>query len=256
MLNCGRSMRYMSGTSSLPNHQVALIEFGKSALWSGQIPVCCFQNHVLRFRPMGVSSGYALIVFQHYAENGLFASLVRGLGIGHLGVVRFAQLPFPLPPKKEQDRIVSEFTTQAERARSALASLHSAKEKMGLQRLAIVRHQLGVGWRDGEAELPAGWSKSKIGELCEVVNGRAFKSSEWREKGRPIIRIQNLRDKNTPFNYCSGKVEDKHLVNEGDLLFAWSGTPGTSFPLIWHGVQGALESAYLQVVPGREPGHP
>ena len=96
--------------------------------------MCCIQNTVLRFRPMGLSSEFALIVFRHFSENGLFARLVRGVGIAHLGAERFAAFPFPVPPRKEQDRIVEEFALQAERARSALASLLSAKQKMALQR--------------------------------------------------------------------------------------------------------------------------
>ena len=89
-------------------------------------------------------------------------------------------------------------------------------------------------------QFPARLEPREDSRLCEVINGRAFKSSEWREKGMPIIRIQNLRNKDAPFNYFGGDVEDKHLVNEGDLLFAWSGTPGTSFgAFIWHGMQGA-----------------
>ena len=86
-----------------------------------------------------------MIVFQHYAENGLFAGLVRGLGIGHLGVVRFTQLPFPLPPKKEQDRIVMDTSIQTDRVRKALASLRSAEEKMRLQSHSIVRSEMAFG---------------------------------------------------------------------------------------------------------------
>jgi len=37
-------------------------QVGKPALWNEELPVCCFQNTVLRFRSMGVSSEYALIV--------------------------------------------------------------------------------------------------------------------------------------------------------------------------------------------------
>ena len=173
-------------------------QVGKPAQWNGELPICCFQNTVLRFRPMGLSSQFALIVFQHYAENGLFASLVRGVGIGHLGSERFASFPFPLPPRGEQDRIATEFAVQAERVRTALASLHSAKEKMALQRRAIVWRELELG--DGRpagsmSDLPSGWSKVRLGDICEAINGRAFKSSEWQESGLPIIRIQNLRDK-------------------------------------------------------------
>jgi len=163
---------------------------------------------------------------------------VRGVGIGHLGSERFALFPFPVPPRKEQDRIVAEFAIQSERVRTALASLHSAKEKLVLQRKAIVRSELSL---DGgsDSELRNGWSRVRLGDICEAVNGRAFKTSEWTESGLPIIRIQNLRDKDAPFNYFGGEVEDRHIISDGDLMFAWSGTPGTSFgAFLWQGPRG------------------
>jgi type I restriction enzyme S subunit len=85
-------------------------------------------------------------------------------------------------------------------------------------------------------KLPETWSETPIGEICSLVNGRAFKPAEWREKGVPIVRIQNLKDSNTSFNYCDIKINDRFHVHNGDLLFAWSGTPGTSFGAhVWFG---------------------
>ena len=56
--------------------------------------------------------------------------------------------------------------------------------------------------------IPEGWQKMNIGEACTLVNGRAFKPSDWTKTGTPIVRIQNLNDPNAEFNYCSGDVED------------------------------------------------
>ena len=39
--------------------------------------------------------------------------------------------------------------------------------------------------------------KMKLGEICNFINGRAFKPSEWDKKGLPIVRIQNLNDENS-----------------------------------------------------------
>lgn len=87
----------------------------------------------------------------------------------------------------------------------------------------------------GLPELPEGWVWAGIAEICDLINGRAFKPSEWSSKGLPIIRIQNLNNTNASFNYCNFEVEDKYLVNNEQLLFAWSGTPGTSFGAhIWN----------------------
>ena len=42
------------------------------------------------------------------------------------------------------------------------------------------------------SELPKGWVETTIGDLCELINGRAFKPEDWGDKGLPIVRIQNL----------------------------------------------------------------
>jgi type I restriction enzyme S subunit len=78
-------------------------------------------------------------------------------------------------------------------------------------------------------DLPPGWVEAKLGELCQFDNGRAFKPNEWSTNGLPIIRIQNLNNDSANFNYCDFDVDSRYHVKTGDLLFAWSGTPGTSF---------------------------
>jgi len=69
-----------------------------------------------------------------------------------------------------------------------------------------------------------------------LLNGHAFKKSQWSTKGLPIVRIQNLKSPEANFNHFDGLLPDKYRARTGDLLFAWSGTPGTSFGAhIWTG---------------------
>jgi len=97
-------------------------------------------------------------------------------------------------------------------------------------------------------DLPRGWAYAKIGEICNLVNGRAFKAEDWSSCGLPIIRIQNLNNHYAEFNYCSFDVEDKYYVDDGQLLFAWSGTPGTSFGAhIWNRGKGILNQHIFKV---------
>ncbi len=81
----------------------------------------------------------------------------------------------------------------------------------------------------------------KLGDLFHFINGRGFKKTEWKESGLPIIRIQNLNNHNAEFNYFKGTYDKKIEINNGDLLFSWSGTVGTSFgPHIWYRDKGLL----------------
>jgi type I restriction enzyme S subunit len=75
----------------------------------------------------------------------------------------------------------------------------------------------------------SGWPEKPIGNLCDLINGRAFKPSEWSRSGLPIARIQNLNDHTKPFNMFDGNYSEKHFIDNGAILLSWSGTPGTSF---------------------------
>ena len=99
------------------------------------------------------------------------------------------------------------------------------------------------------SRLPDGWTLAPIGDICSLLNGRAFKASEWKISGIPIIRIQNLNSTNAPYNFFQGELESKHLVQPGELLFAWSGTPGTSFGAhVWNGPPAALNQHIFRVI--------
>lgn len=85
-----------------------------------------------------------------------------------------------------------------------------------------------------------------LGDVATYINGRAFKPDEWEETGLPIIRIQNLTNSSCVCNRTCQKYEDKYLVKEGDLLFAWSASLGAH---IWHGEDGWLNQHIFKVVP-------
>lgn len=91
-----------------------------------------------------------------------------------------------------------------------------------------------LGW------IPVEWEVTKIDEVAKLINGRGFKPHEWKEEGIPIIRIQNLNGSNY-FNYYQGDYNPKIVIENGQLLFAWSGSKGTSFgPHVWNGERGLL----------------
>jgi type I restriction enzyme S subunit len=96
--------------------------------------------------------------------------------------------------------------------------------------------------------LPSGWCSARIRDLCTLENGRAFKPSEWTNKGLPIVRIQNLNRPDARFNYFDGEAAERNRLSGGELLFAWSGTPGTSFGAhVWRGADAVLNQHIFRV---------
>ena len=88
--------------------------------------------------------------------------------------------------------------------------------------------------------IPEDWEVKPVGAVCKLINGRGFKPHEWKTSGLPIIRIQNLNGSDD-FNYFEGPYAKKLEVESGQLLFAWSGSRGTSFgPHTWNGPLGLL----------------
>lgn len=88
--------------------------------------------------------------------------------------------------------------------------------------------------------IPEEWEVKEIRDVCKLINGRGFKPHEWQTNGLPIIRIQNLNG-SEEFNCFQGSYDKKLEIEPGQLLFAWSGSRGTSFgPHIWSGRLGLL----------------
>ncbi|MHA3117025.1 restriction endonuclease subunit S [Acinetobacter sp. ANC 4635] len=87
-----------------------------------------------------------------------------------------------------------------------------------------------------------------LGDLFEFKNGRSFSKNEWQESGIKIIRIQNLNDFRAGYNYFQGDYDSAIEVNNGDLLFSWSGTVGSSFgPHIWERDTGLLNQHIFKI---------
>jgi type I restriction enzyme S subunit len=86
----------------------------------------------------------------------------------------------------------------------------------------------------------------KLGDVADYINGRAFKPKEWKEKGLPIVRIQNLNDENAEYHYSDVMHEEKYLLRNGDLLFAWAASLGT---YIWNNGDAWLNQHIFKVIP-------
>lgn len=108
----------------------------------------------------------------------------------------------------------------------------------------------GERYKEAEAK-SSRWPLVPIGNLCDLINGRAFKPEDWEGAeggGLPIIRIQNLNNPSAALNYFSGEVRDRFIVETGDLLFSWSGSRGTSFGAhLWNGPRAILNQHIFNV---------
>lgn len=76
------------------------------------------------------------------------------------------------------------------------------------------------------------WPLKSLGELCEMVNGYAFKSTKYSESGYSIIRIANVQKGSIDDSdkvYYSEQHKDEFsdsILKEGDILISLTGNVG------------------------------
>lgn len=196
--------------------------------------------------------------FEHYFKTTGWHTYMRrasSTGARHdrmaISGENFMAMPLPVPTPKEQQKIAD-----------CLSSLDELIAAQGRKVEALKIHKQGLMQqlfpRDGDTQprlrFPefrnAGeWDARTIGDMFNLINGCAFKPEDWKPTGTPIIRIQNLNDPSAEFNYSQEPVPERSRVESGDLLFAWSGTLGSSFGArIWNGPSGVLNQHIFKVL--------
>lgn len=91
---------------------------------------------------------------------------------------------------------------------------------------------------------------TRMGDIATYINGYAFKPTDWKESGLPIIRIQNLNDATARYNYFDGKIDSKYLVTTGDILVSWA-THLEAY--IWNGNRAWLNQHIFKVLFNKIP---
>lgn len=148
-----------------------------------------------------------------------------------------ADYEFDLPPIEKQ-RELAELLWAANDLKESYKKLIVATDEM---LKAKFREMFGDDIR---------FPRCNISDVCDLINGRAFKPSDWSLEGVPIVRIQNLNDISASFQYFKGEIEERYLLHDGDLLFSWSGTPGTSFgAFMWNRGNAVLNQHIFNVIP-------
>lgn len=169
----------------------------------------------------------------------------------------------PLPPLAEQKRIVAKLeellpiVEQYGKAQKGLDELNAALParlrqsilqeaiqgkltehdlednwaKVYCEKLPKLKYKSSPEWpQEYPFELPENWEWCRIGDICELMNGYAFKSTQYKETGVRVIRITNVQDgyivDNNPKFYPQIPDIERYALKEGDLLMSLTGNVG------------------------------
>lgn len=132
--------------------------------------------------------------------------------------------PIPVPPLPEQQRIVA----LLDEAFAGLATAKAnAERNLQNARAVFERHLQSVFCQYGE-----GWEEKVLGNVCTLLNGRAYKKDEMPDSGKhPLLRVGNFFS-NRDWYYSDLELDPEKHCDSGDLLYAWSASFG---PRIWEG---------------------
>ena len=194
------SYRLQPGDVLLSEASGSAGEVGKPAIWNGELEDCCFQNTVIRFRPKVVSSKFALVAFLHFARNSVFARVSKGVGIHHLSADRFASMPFLLPPKEEQGRIVAKVEELLSDLDAGVAALKRAKANLKRYRAVVLKAAV-------EGKLTEEWrAKHPAKEPASALLARILKERRQKWEADQLAKFATA-DKEPPKNWREKYVE-------------------------------------------------
>ncbi len=205
-------------------------EVGRAAIWHGEIEDCHFQNALHRIRPRDnrVTAEWLLQNLRKLVATGEIAQRAKGNTILHLSQSELRALPITIPPREQQDAILSTITLSDLKRESAMRHLSTARQAIEYLRQAILAAacsgRLTADWREdhpgvpphlapGEArrpkqlrdlesydldEIPEAWTWAQVedllppGGIFDGPFGSNLKSSDYTDSGARVVRLENI----------------------------------------------------------------
>jgi len=229
-----------------------------------------FESSIIRARPIPEEADS---LFLYYLFDSAFGKYILGTILRHVAVAGItgsdlARLPIPLPPLSEQRAIAHILGTLDDKIElnrqmnATLVAMARALFKSWFVDFDPV-HAKAEGRDPGlpreiadlfpdsfeESELggiPKGWEVRGLDEIARFLNGLALQKYPP-DDGRslPVIKIAQLHSGSTAgADAASADLEADYIVQDGDVLFSWSGSLEC---VLWAGGRGALNQHLFRV---------
>lgn len=210
---------------------------------------CCIDNNLMAF----ISEKYFYKYIFYWTKSLNFYELTNATTVPALRKTDLENIPIPLPPLNEQQRIVN-------RIESLFAKLDRAKElientlaqfeqnKMAILHKAFIG-ELTAKWRKENNIDLSSWQEKTIDELCTSLKYGTSKKSKP-EGSVVVLRMGNLQNGEIDWSnlmYTDDKDDiEKYLLKKGDVLFNRTNSPElVGKTSIYRGEYPAIYAGYL-----------
>ena len=136
---------------------------------------------------------------------------------------KLEQLIIQLPPLETQHKIAKILSAIDDK----IELNNSVNNNLEQQAQAIFKSWF-IDFEPFDGTMPNNWSISTLSTIADYLNGLAmqkFKPNK-NEKGIPVLKIKELRQGfcDVQSDLCSLNIKPEYLINDGDVIFSWSGT--------------------------------
>jgi len=171
--------------------------------------------HVLRPHRTKILDNWLI----HFLNHSDLSEFVSGLTVPKLNQGNLRDIPIPLAPLPEQQRIVGILDAAFEGITTAKAN---AEKNLQNARAIFDSHLEAVFSQRGK-----GWVEKPLSELCNIKHGFAFKGEFFTNKGDFVVltpgnyyEAGGYRDRGEKQKYYAGEIPPDYILKEGDMLVA------------------------------------
>jgi len=170
-----------------------------------------------------INSKFLYYSLQYIDLEGEVDNAVKGKT---LNKEKLKNLKIPIAPIAEQKEIVTLLDMAFHKLNLASTRTNESMWKLRQMEVSILNNIFESN--------NSNWKQFKLSEKFKLHNGRAYNRNELLTEGKyKVIRIQNLNGGENWY-YSDMELGKEKYCENGDLLYSWSGTPGTSFgAFIW-----------------------
>ena len=252
---------------------------GKTAIYKEEQPAI-YAGYLIRIKPLLISPDYLNTVMNSgYYRDWCYDVKTDAVNQSNINAQKLSQLMIPIPPLKEQERIVAEMDkwislidivkngkgdllTVIKQAKSKILDLaihgklvpQDPNDEPAIELLKRINPDFTPCDNGHYTQLPDGWCVVTLKDLCENINGL------WKGKKEPFVNVGVIRNanftKDFKLDYSNIEYIDveqrtfakRHLEN-GDLIVEKSGGSDNNpvgRTILYEGKSGVFHSVILQ----------